>query len=74
MTTFPSVAVGPDVEVIPGGSIWTFRPRTPLGEAWIANNVTAPTWAWWGGALCVEHRYAADLMRGMTDDGLEVGN
>lgn len=62
-----------DVEVENHFSLFIFRPLTPVGEAWIEENVSRegfhPNWP----TLVVEHRYAANLADGMSRDGLSVG-
>ena len=63
----------PDVVIGGGGTIYTVTPRTKQGEHWLSDNVASEPWQWLGGALCVEHRYIADLVDGMRADGLTVG-
>jgi hypothetical protein len=46
-------------------------PLTPAGEEWLAENVRAESWQWFGG-LCVEPRYAAAIVEGARAGGLEV--
>ena len=61
-----------DVEIRNEGSLVTFRPVTWAGRAWIDEHVTSEEWQWLGSALCVETRYAGDIIEGMTNEGLEV--
>lgn len=59
-----------DVVVENHGSIFLFRPLTPLAQQWIEEHVSAegfhPNWP----TLVVEHRYAHDLALGMQVSGL----
>jgi hypothetical protein len=61
-----------DVAVENHGSIFFFRPLSPLAEQWIEDNVSSegfhPNWP----SLVVEHRYAFDLAQGMQQAGLVV--
>lgn len=57
-----------DVLVENHGSIFVFQPLTQAGRDWIAENIPEPVW--FGGGLCVEHRYAGDIAAGMQADGL----
>ena len=60
-----------DVTVENHGSIFLFRAQTECASFWIAEHV-ADDAQFFGGALVVEARYAADLAEGMLNDGLEV--
>jgi len=61
----------PDFEISDQGTLVLFRPLTAAADEWVKENVD-PKAQWFGGALVVEHRYAADLLQGVKDDGLEV--
>jgi hypothetical protein len=39
---------------------------------WLDDNVVAEPWQWLGGALCVEHRFARDIVTEITDAGFEI--
>lgn len=60
-----------DVEITNHGSIFLFQPLTDSAREWIEENVSEDA-QWFGGALAVEHGYAADLAIGMQGDGLVV--
>lgn len=60
-----------DVRVENHGSIFLFHSLTDTGTEWMEQHVSEPTW--FGHALAVEHRCAADLAQAMLDDGLGVG-
>lgn len=59
----------PDVAVHNEGTLFLFRTLTDRARNWIAAHVQADA-LWFGDALVVEHRFAADLAQGMRDDGL----
>ena len=61
----------PDIYVSNHGSIFTFLPMTERANDWIAENVQDSA-QWFGGQLCVEHRYAYDLADGMVAGGLRL--
>ena len=60
-----------DAEVENHGTIFLVRPLTEAARDWLAENVSNES-QWFGAALVVEHRYAADLVDGMIGDGLNV--
>ena len=53
----------PDALVRNEGTIFLFSPLTSAAKQWIDENVR-PNAQWFGNALVVEHRYAADLAAG----------
>jgi hypothetical protein len=61
-----------DVTIQNEGTIVLFHLLTPAAEEWVDEHVPEDA-PWFGAALVVEHRYAADLGNGMAADGLEVG-
>jgi len=60
-----------DVEIRNEGSVFLLEPLTETAKQWIEENVIGET-TWFGGSLCVEHRYAHNLAQGMIGDGLRV--
>lgn len=60
-----------DVAVANEGSVFLFQPLTGAAKDWIEEHVVSET-TWFGGSLCVEHRYAHDLALGMIGDGLRL--
>jgi len=60
--------VYPDVLVRNEGSVFLFTPLTPAAKHWICANVQ-PDAQWFGNALAVEWRYAAELAAAMRADG-----
>jgi hypothetical protein len=61
----------PDIFVRCEGTIFLFEPRTVAAKQWITENVQ-PDAQWFGNALVVEGRYAAELAAGMRDAGLAL--
>ena len=57
-----------DFEVTNHGSIFLLQPLSREAREWIdAHTDDAPTW---GGAVVVEHRFIADIVNAMMEDGL----
>ena len=61
-----------DVHIINSGSIVTFYPCSKAAKDWLHENVAAEPFQWFGGNLCVEHRYADDLINALIAEGLSV--
>lgn len=61
-----------DVRVRDAGSIVQFFLLTQKAKDWVRENVESEGWQWMGQALCVDHRYATDLINGMLEAGLEL--
>ena len=61
-----------DVELRDEGTLLVFSPLTDAGRHWCREWLPfdCPRWA---GGYVVEHRFAVDIIYGMTCDGLEVG-
>ena len=70
MPETPETPVVVDVQVVNEGTIVLFRPLTDAARTWIDENVNSEDYQWFGGGLCVEHRYANDIVEGMKADGL----
>lgn len=61
-----------DVTVSNQGSLIMLSIITPEAKAWVEENVQTETWQWLGNNLCVEPRYADNVIDGMQADGLSV--
>ena len=48
------------------GSIFIVQPLTSRVNDWLHEHTEG---TWFGGGLAVEHRYVADLVQGMLDEG-----
>lgn len=61
-----------DILIRDEGTIVALSPVTKRGRAWVDDNIQAEPWQWLGGALCVDHRLAQDIIEGMAGDGLRL--
>ena len=61
----------PDVLVENHGSIFLLQPLTPAANSWIEEHLPEDHLTF-AGAVVVEHRYIADIVRGAIADGLVV--
>ena len=59
----------PDISIENHGSIFLFRMNTRAAAEWVSQHVQDDA-QFFGDALVVEHRYAADLAAGMRGDGM----
>jgi hypothetical protein len=63
--------IQPDFAVENHSSIFLFRMNTPAAVEWVSQNVQEDA-QFFGDALVVEHRYIADIVAGIQNDGLAV--
>jgi len=61
-----------DVAIYDQGSIIQFEPLCNEADHWIEENVQAESWQWLDGRLCVDHRFANDLAKGLCEAGFNV--
>jgi hypothetical protein len=61
----------PDFRIQNYGSIFLFDPQNEAAEGHLRENVSDEA-LWFGGALVVEPRYAADLVVALQTDGFEI--
>jgi hypothetical protein len=61
----------PDFAVEDHFSIFLLRPLTPAAESWIHEHIPEDA-QYFGNSVVVEHRYIADIVAGIQDDGLVV--
>ena len=54
------------------GSIVTIRPVSEHACEWLDDNVVAEPWQWFGGALCIEHRCAPDILAAIAHAGFDM--
>jgi hypothetical protein len=52
-------------------TIFLLRPLTPAAESWIDEHIAEDA-QYFGNAIVVEHRYIADIVQGIQNDGLAV--
>jgi hypothetical protein len=50
----------------------TIAPVSEAARDWIDENVISKSWQWLGGALCVDHRCAGDLIDQIAKDGFDI--
>lgn len=62
----------PDVEVNDQGTIVALTPRTKAGTEWLHTCIQTEPWQWMGASLCVDHRFADDLIAVMRNEDLTV--
>jgi hypothetical protein len=55
-----------------GLSIVQFTPETADESEWLDENVQAESWQYMGKSLCIDARYAGDLIEGIQGAGFEV--
>ena len=61
----------PDFIVENHGTIFLLQPLSPAANSWIEENLPEDRLTF-GGAVVVEHRYIADIVRGAQIDGLVI--
>jgi hypothetical protein len=61
-----------DVHVLDQGSMVIFVPLSEAAQNWFKENVSSESWQWVNGGLCVDHRYARDLIEGLVSAGMEL--
>lgn len=59
-----------DIKVWREGTVVAFEVRTERAREWVAEHVQLESWQWIGTAFAVEHRFAEDLIEGMSEAGL----
>ena len=52
------------------GSIVKMTPESPAGQEWIDANIPEDAMML-GDSVCIEHRYAEDIILGAQNDGLD---
>ena len=54
------------------GTVISIRPLNDVARQWLDENVVSEPWQWVQGALCVEARFARDLIIEIEQAGLTV--
>lgn len=52
-------------------SVFSISAVSQKAKDWLDKNIHSESWQWLGGSLVVEHRYIADIVAGMLEDGLK---
>lgn len=58
-----------DFDIVNGGSVFLLIPNTEAAEAWVAEHIPADAQTL-GKGIAVGHRYIADIVKGIAEDGL----
>ena len=61
-----------DFNISDQGSIFLIRPLNEAARQWLDENVVSEPWQWVGDALCVEARFARDLLIEIEQAGFAV--
>jgi len=61
-----------DFQIADHGSIISIRPLNEAACQWLDENVVSELWQWVQGALCVEARFARDLIIEIEEAGFEI--
>ena len=63
--------MNPDISIENHGTLFLFRLNTLAAAEWVSQNVQSNA-QFFGDALVVEPRHAADLATGMREDGMVI--
>ena len=61
-----------DFQIADYGSIISIQPLNGAARQWLYENVVSEPWQSVQGALCVEARFARELVAEITDAGFEI--
>ena len=61
-----------DFSISDQGSIFLIRPLNETAQEWLDGNVVSEPWQWVEDALCVETRFARDLVVELEEAGFTV--
>ena len=61
-----------DFSISDHGTVISIRPLNDVARQWLDENVVSEPWQWVQGALCVEARFARDLIIEIEQAGLTV--
>lgn len=61
-----------DFNVNDCGSIVQITPMTEQASEWVDENVHTEAWQWLGASLCVDHRFADELLDGIDLAGFTI--
>jgi len=62
----------PDVILRNEGTIVMLTPMTPDVKEWFDENVQSEGWQWMGESLCIDSRFAMDLVIGINEAGFSI--
>ena len=61
-----------DFQIADHGTVISIRPLNETASQWLDENVVSEPWQWVQGALCVEARFARDLLIEIEQAGFVV--
>jgi len=61
-----------DFQIADHGTVISIRPLNETASQWLDENVVSKPWQWVQGALCVEARFARDLIIEIEQAGFEI--
>ena len=61
-----------DFQIADCGTVISIRPLNDAARQWLDENVVSEPWQWVHGALCVEARFARDLIIEIEAAGFEI--
>ena len=61
-----------DFQITDQGTIILIRPLNEAARQWLDENVVTEPWQWVNDALCVEARFARDLIIEIEQTGFEI--
>ena len=61
-----------DFQIADHGTVISVRPLNEAARQWLQENVVSEPWQWVEGALCVEPRFARDLIVEIEQAGFTV--
>ena len=61
-----------DFSISDHGTVISIRPLNDVARQWLDENVVAEPWQWVQGALCVDARFARDLIIEIKEAGFEI--
>ena len=50
-------------------TVFTLTPLSKEARNWLKENVASEPWQWLGNSLVIEHRYIADVVSAMLEQG-----
>ena len=61
-----------DFQIADHGTVISIRPLNDAACQWVEENIVSEPWQWVQGALCVEARFARDLIKEIEEAGFEI--
>ena len=61
-----------DFQIADHGTVISVRPLNEAARQWLDENVVSEPWQWVQGALCVDTRFARDLVKDIEQAGFDI--